>query len=105
MFEGFGVFKAKDALENIKSNKFFDTIKVGNSEGGFFAHDFEKWEDNSTFSFRAGLYRGMFTFKYNLAKFELYCYRKGCEELEIGINNKTKIKPIKKGDIETLKKY
>ena len=103
MFEGFGIFKAKDALENIKSNKFFDTIEIGNSRGGSYWHDFGKWENNSTFSFRAGLYGDMFAFKYNLAKSELYCYRTNCGENEIGINAKGKIKATKKGDIAPTK--
>ncbi len=104
-FQGFGIFKAENALQNIKSNKFFDTIKVKSDNSGWFAHDFEKWEDDSTFSFRAGLDGDMFAFKYNAAKSELYCYETNCEESKIGINNKGETKAIKKGEIETLKRY
>lgn len=103
VFEGFGVFEAKDALKNIKENKYFDTIKVKSVSSGFFGHDFEKWENDSTFSFRAGLDGDMFAFKYNLAKSELYCYQENCEKFDIGINNKGKIKAAKKGDIEPTK--
>ena len=45
----------------------------------------------------------MFAFKYNLEKSELYCYRTNCEENDIGINNKGKIKATKKGDIAPTK--
>lgn len=102
-FEGFGIFEAEDALKNVKSNKYFDTLKVKSENSGWFRHDFEKWENDSTFSFRAGLYGDMFAFKYNAAKSELYCYKANCEESNIGINNKGKIKAIKKGDIEPTK--
>lgn len=100
MFEGFGIFKTKDGLENIKSNKYFDTIKVKLNTSGWFYHSFEKWEDDSTFSFRAGLDGDMFAYKYNLEKEELYCYQESCEQQDIGFNNKSKIKAIKKGNIE-----
>ena len=99
-FQGFGVFEAKNALEKIKYNNYFDTIKVKLDSGGFFAHAFEKWEDDSTFSFRAGLDGDMFAYKYNLEKKELYCYQESCEKQDIGFNNKSKIKAIKKGEIE-----
>lgn len=102
-FEGFGIFEAKDALKNIKSNKYFDTLKVKSENSGWFRHDFEKWENDSAFSFRAGLYGDMFAFKYNAAKSELYCYEGDCEESDFGINNKGKIKAIKKGDIAPTK--
>lgn len=102
-FEGFGIFEAKDALTNIKGNKYFDIIKVKSVNSGFFWHDFEKWKDDSTFGFRAGLDGDMFAFKYNIKKSELYCFREKCEEFDIGINSRGKTKPIKKGDIETLK--
>lgn len=98
-FQGFAIFEAKDALNNIKANKYFDTIKTKSTNSGFYYHQFEKWEDSSTFSFRAGLDGKMFAFKYNAAKKELYCYQEKCEEFEIGFNNKGKIKAAKKGDI------
>lgn len=108
MFEGYAIFESKDALKNIKENKYFDTIKVKSVNSGWFWHDFQKWEDDSTFFFRAGLDGDMFAFKYNIEKSELYCYEEGCERDnigDIGINKKGKIKAIKKGDIETIKKY
>jgi hypothetical protein len=101
-FEGFAIFKAKDALNDIKANKYFDTIKTKSVNSGWFWHDFEKWEDNSTISFRAGLYGDMFAFKYNFEKKALACYQEKCEEFDIGFNNKGKIKPIKKGIVEPL---
>lgn len=101
--EGFGIFKVKDGLGAIKENKYFDTIKVKLNTSGWFWHDFGKWEDNSIFSFRAGLDGDMFAYKYNLEKKELYCYQEGCEKQDIGSNNKSKIKAIKKGDIEPTK--
>lgn len=103
--EGFGIIKAKNALQDIKSHNFYNQIKVGGAGGGFFWHDFGKWEDDSTFSFRAGLDGDMFAFGYNAAKSELYCYRERCEELNAGTDGKGSIKPVKKGDIETIKKY
>ena len=99
-FKGFGVFKAKDVLENIKSNNYFDKIKVKSENSGFFWHNFEKWEDASTFSFRAGLDGDMFAFGYNLKSSELYCYQESCENFDIGFNNKSEIKAIKKGILE-----
>lgn len=102
-FQGFGVFEAKDALKSIKENNYFDTIKVKSVNSGFFGHDFEKWEDNSTFSFKAGLDGDMFEFKYNAAKSELYCYKEKCEDFDIGINKKGEIKAAKKGNIEPTK--
>lgn len=102
-FEGFAIFKAKDALNDIKTNKFFDTIRAKSVNSGDFWHDFEKWEDNSTISFRAGLSGDMFAFKYNIEKSELYCYRAKCEEFDTGFNLKGQVKPIKKGDIEPTK--
>lgn len=103
MIEGFAVFEAKDALKNIKDNNYFDTIKVKSENSGWFWHNFEKWEDDSTFSFRAGLSGDMFAFKYNIDSAELYCYQEKCEENNIGLNNKIEIKAIKKGDIEPTK--
>ncbi len=102
-FEGLAVFEAKDALDNIKLNKYFDKIKVKSENSGWFWHDFEKWEDDSTFSFRAGLSGDMFAFKYSIANAELYCYQEKCEERNIGLNNKIEIKAIKKGDVEPKK--
>ncbi len=102
-FDGFAVFESKQALETIKVNRYFDTIKVGGSGGGWFYHKFEKWNDDSTFSFRAGLYGDMFAFRYSIEKHELYCYREGCERLQIGVNGKGKIKPTKMGDIAPTK--
>lgn len=102
-FEGFGIYEAKEALKNVKSNKYFDTLKVKSENSGWFWHDFEKWRNDSTFSFRAGLDGDMFAFKYNLTKSELYCYEENCEESDIGINNKGKLKAIKKGNIEPTK--
>jgi hypothetical protein len=104
-FEGFAVFKANNAFEGIKENKYFDTIKVKSENSGWFSHDFEKWEDDSTISFRAGLYGDMFAFKYNVKNKELSCYQLKCEEKDIGINNKGKIKAIKKGEIDIIKRY
>ena len=101
-FEGFALIEAKDALNSIKENKYLDIIKVSQSEGGFYWHDFVKWEDNSIFGFRAGLDGDMFAFKYDGAKGELYCYSTKCEEFEVGYNKKGKIKAVKKGDIETI---
>lgn len=103
VFEGYGIFKAEGALKNIKENKYFDTIKTKSVNSGFYGHNFEKWEGDSTFSFRAGLDGDMFAFKYNIATAELYCYQKKCEEFEIGFNKKGEIKSIKKGDIEPTK--
>lgn len=102
-FEGFGIFEAKDALKNVKSNKYFDTIKVKHEHSGWYWHDFEKWEDDSTFSFRAGLSGDMFAFKYNVAKSELYCYEEDCQNSDIGENNKGNIKATKRGDIAPTK--
>ena len=100
---GFAIFEAKNALNNIRENKYFDTIKVNmrSSETAFYWHEFEKWEDNSIISFKAGLDGDMDTFKYNLAKGELYCYQQNCGELDSGYNKKGKIKAVKKGDIPT----
>lgn len=102
-FEGFAVFEAKNALENIKVNRYFDTIKVKSENSGWFRHDFEKWEDDSTISFRAGLSGDLWTFKYNIGKKELYCYSIKCEENNFGENKNGKVKAIKKGDIEVIK--
>lgn len=104
-FEGFGIFEAKNALNNIKSNKYFDTLKVKSENSGWFWHDFEKWEDDSTFSFRAGLNGDMFAFKYNVAKSELYCYEGDCEKSDFGTTNKGKVKATKRGDIAPVKRY
>jgi hypothetical protein len=101
--EGFAIFKAKDSLDDIKANKYFDTIKTKSVNSGWFWHDFEKWEDNSTFSFRAGLEGDMFAFKYDATKKELYCYRTKCEEAETGKNLSGDIKPLKRGDVEATK--
>ncbi len=100
--EGFGIFKVKDGLDAVKENKYFDTIKVKLNTSGWFYHTFEKWEDNSTFSFRAGLDGDMFAYKYNVEKKELYCYQESCEQQDIGFSIKSKIKAIKKGDIEPM---
>lgn len=99
IFEGYGIFKAKNSVENIKENNYFDTIKTKSVNSGYYAHKFEKWESNSTFNFRAGLDGDMFAFKYNAAKGELYCFETKCEEFEVGYNKKGQIKVVKKGDI------
>jgi hypothetical protein len=102
-FEGFAILESKDALNNIKLNKYFDTIRISSANSKrFYWHDFEKWEDNSTLNFRAGLEGDMFAFKYNFEKKALACYQEKCEEFDIGFNNKGKIKPIKKGIVEPL---
>lgn len=101
--EGFAIIEAKNAFNEIRGNKFFDTIKVKSENSGWFWHKFEKWEDNSKISFRAGLSGDMWAFKYDFSKKELNCFTAECENLDIGINNDGKIKPIKKGDIEPLK--
>lgn len=102
-FEGFGIFEAKETLNNIKSNKYYDALKVKTKNSGFFWHDFDKWENDSTFGFRAGLNGELFAFKYDIAKNELYCYEAGCEENDIGKNIKDNVKTIKKGDIKPIK--
>jgi hypothetical protein len=102
-FEGFVIFEAKNALENIKFDKHFDALKVKSETSGFFYHNFEKWEDDSTFSFRAGLHGDMFAFRYEVRKKQLYCYRENCEASDIGMNTKGTIKAIKKGDIKPTK--
>ena len=99
VFQGFAVFEAKNALRDIRENRYFDTIKTKSENSGFYYHEFEKWEDDSTFNFRAGLDGEMFAFKYNIVNRELYCYQTKCEEQDIGFNNKGKIKAVKKGDI------
>ena len=99
-YQGIAIFKAKNLLQNIKENRYFDTIKTKSVNSGFYGHEFEKWEDNSTFSFRAGLDGDMYAFKYQIEKSELYCYRVKCDEQDIGFNNRGKIKAIQKGEIE-----
>jgi hypothetical protein len=101
--EGFGIFEAKEAPNNIKDKKYLDVIKVKSVNSGWFWHDFEKWDDSSTINFKAGLEGNMFAFKYDIAKKELYCYQTKCEEFDIGKNLKGDVKPIKKGDVEPTK--
>jgi hypothetical protein len=105
MYEGFAIFESKDALKSVKDNNYFDTIKVKSLNSGWFWHEFEKWENGSTFSFRAGLDGDMFAFKYNVAEKELYCFTTKCEEMDIGKNIKGDVKPLKKGDIEIIKRH
>jgi hypothetical protein len=102
-FEGFAIFNAKDVLNDIKSKKYFDTIKTKGVNSGWFWHDFEKWENNSTLSFRAGLEGDMFAFKYDVINKELGCYQTKCNELDIGKNLYGDIIPLKKGDIKATK--
>ncbi len=102
-FEGFAIFESKDILANVKGNKYFDTIKVKLEGSGWFWHDFDNWEDDSIFAFRAGLDGDMFAYKYNLANKELYCYQEKCENSDVGVNAEGKAKVIKKGIIEPTK--
>jgi hypothetical protein len=102
-FEGIAIFEAKTDLVDLKNNIYFDTIKIKSQTGDYYAHDFETWIDDSTFSFRAGLSGNSWTFRYNISKRELQCFSVKCEELDIGENNKGEIKTIKKGDVKPLK--
>lgn len=66
--QGFCIVKSSEILESIKTKKCFDFVRVQSTNGTRLWHDFEKWDANDTFIFKAGLSGDNFQFKYDILK-------------------------------------
>lgn len=78
-FEGFCIIKSGEALQSMKEKKCSDTLRVRlENETGLW-HEFEKWDDPTSFTFQAGLSNHYTKFKYVIPS----------EELSVGNNTGT----------------
>ena len=71
-----------------------DSIKVRGVNSAAYWHEFGKWEDKSTVSFRAGLEGDMFYFRYDVTAHQLTCYEEKCDELQMAEVANGTIKPV-----------
>jgi hypothetical protein len=92
--KGFALYAAKTLMQDIKTRKYADVIRVKGANSGWYWHDFGAWEAGNIIRFRAGLDGDMFAYKYDLSKKTLTCFREKCAELDVAENINGPVKMI-----------
>jgi hypothetical protein len=96
-FYGFCIIRASEALDSIQRQKCADFVRVRNETPPkeAFGHDFEKWDGNESFVFKAGLYGDDTRLRYEISSGRLTALDSNLRDIE-GENGKGKI-AIKRG--------
>jgi hypothetical protein len=89
--KGFAIFAAKTLMQDIKTQKYVDIIRVKGAGSGWYWHDFGAWEAGNIIRFRAGLQGDMFAYRYDIGTQILTCYREKCAELDAAENIKGRV--------------
>jgi hypothetical protein len=76
--EGFGIFKARTAIADIKAKKYTDTLVVWKYEARRYWHTFVAWEGPSSFRFKGEMEGDTFQFVYDITTRQLSCFDPGC---------------------------
>jgi hypothetical protein len=76
--EGFGIFKARTAIADIKAKKYTDTLVVWKYEARRYWHTFDAWNGPATFRFKGEMEGDTFQFAYDITTRQLSCFDPGC---------------------------
>jgi hypothetical protein len=87
---GFCIIRASDALDSIQKQRCQDTVSVHVQSGPSLRHDFEKWDGNESFVFKAGLYDNDARLRYEISGGRLNALDSKLLDIE-GENSKAKI--------------
>lgn len=91
--DGFAIFNSETAIEDIKSNKYADTIRVWRGEARRYWHSFEAWEGQAAFRFKGEMEGHAFRFKYDIRTQRLSCFDDGCGSADHAQNLKGELAP------------
>jgi hypothetical protein len=67
-FSGFCIIRAAEAIDMIQKQRCSDTVKVSIEKGAALWHEFERWDGDDSFIFKAGLSNDMTRFKYDISQ-------------------------------------
>lgn len=84
-FSGFCILRASNALDSIQNQRCTDTVRVriGTPPKEGLWHEFEKWDGNDAFVFKAGLYGDSTRLKYEILSGRLTALDSNFKALEI----------------------
>ena len=69
--QGFCIIKSSELLEDLRKKSCSDFIRVQSDNQTYLWHEFEKWNSDGTFTFKAGLSGDYFPFRYDIPRQEL----------------------------------
>lgn len=90
-FGGFCIIRASDALDSIQKQKCADVVRVRTETGTGLWHDFEKWDGNDSFVFKAGLSGDDTRLKYEISNGRLTALDSNFKNEFQGQNSKGKV--------------
>ena len=67
-FSGFCIVRAAEVIDMMHQQRCSDTVKVRTETGTGLWHEFEKWDDDESFIFKAGLSGDLMRLKYDIAQ-------------------------------------
>jgi hypothetical protein len=94
-FDGFAIFNSETAIQDIKSHKYADTIRVWRGEARRYWHNFDVWEGHAAFYFKGEMEGHTFRFKYDIPARRLSCFDAGCSSDDRARNIKGDLLAIK----------
>jgi hypothetical protein len=89
-FNGFCIVRAAEVMELVQKKSCSDTVRVRTETGTGLWHEFEKWEGDKSFIFKAGLSGDMTRLKYDISQGRLTALEPNFRFLR-GQNGKGKI--------------
>jgi len=90
-FGGFCIVRASDALDSIQKQRCTDVVRVRTETGTDLWHDFEKWDTNDAFVFKAGLSGDNTRLKYEISSGRLTALDSNYRNEFQGQNSKGKV--------------
>lgn len=91
--DGFAILNSETAIEDIKSHKYADTIRVWRGEARRYWHSFDAWEGQAAFRFKGEMEDKIFHFKYDIRTQRLSCFDDGCGSADHAQNIKGDLPP------------
>jgi hypothetical protein len=85
--DGFVFYNAKTVIEDMKAQKYSDTLSIKGIEHPPYFLQFLKWEGPSSFSLAASLFRTSDAYQYDIKTKRLQCFGTGCSKDGYGSNN------------------
>jgi hypothetical protein len=92
-YDGFAIFNSATAIQDIKSRKYADTIRVWCGDARPCWHNFDGWEGQAAFRFKGEMERDTSSFKYDIPTRHLSCFDAGCSSVNRARNMKGDLLP------------
>lgn len=92
--DGFAIFKASSAMQDVPAQKYADTIRVWRGEARRYWHGFEAWEGPAAFRFKGELEGRVFHFRYDIPTRRLTCFEARCASADHARNLAGDVTPL-----------